>query len=220
MTERLAIFPLGAVLYPGLVLPLHVFEQRYRDLVRDLLTAPEADRRFGVVAIRSGREVGVGGVDGLGALHSVGCIASLREVEAHDDGRFSLVTAGTRRFRLGPLDTSRPYLQSDVELLDEPAGDAAVLVARGVSHLFGAYRAALTGSAGDLDVSDDPELLSYLVAAAAILDRSDKQALLEEPDTTSRLRHELALLRREAAVLRLLPSLPAVDLPFTATSPN
>ncbi len=217
MTERLAIFPLGTVLYPGLILPLHVFEQRYRDMVNDLLASPEPERRFGVVAIRSGHEVGV---DGIRALHAVGCVASLREVEAHDDGRFSLVTAGTRRFRLGPLETSRSYLRSDVRLLDEPAGDAAVLLARGVSQLFASYRAALTGSPGDLELAEDPELLSYLVAAAAILDRSDKQALLEEPDTTSRLRHELALLRRESAVLRLLPSLPAIDLPHTPTSPN
>jgi uncharacterized protein len=83
-------------------------------------------------------------------------------------------------------------------------------------------RSAVTGTPPDDadDLPDDPSVLSYLVAAATILDLGDKQALLEEPDTTSRLRHELAILRREAVVLRLLPSLPAVELTRAAVSPN
>ena len=76
-----------------------------------------------------------------------------------------------------------------------------------VAELWGAYRQALTGQSPDdpNELPDDPVVLSYLVAAATILDLSDKQRLLEEPDTTSRLRRELAILRREAILLRLLP---------------
>src|SRR5260370_12490125 len=64
MSEMLPLFPLGAVLYPGMVLPLHIFEERYRQLVRDLLDGQEP-RRFGVIAIREGSETGIGGVSGL-----------------------------------------------------------------------------------------------------------------------------------------------------------
>jgi Lon protease-like protein len=217
---RLPLFPLGTVLFPGLLLPLHVFEDRYRALVRDLVDAPEESRGFGVVAIREGREVGDGGIR---SLHPVGCLADLRQVEPHPDGRFDIVATGARRFRIDSVDaTSRPYLQAEIEYLDEPDGEAAEVLARTVAMLWGAYRQALTGRRPeDTDeLPDEPVVLSYLVAAATILDLTDKQRLLEEPDTTSRLRRELAILRREAIVLRLLPSLPATELTRTAVSPN
>jgi Lon protease-like protein len=217
VTDRLPIFPLATVLFPGLVLPLNVFEPRYRRLVEDLLAVPEAERQLGVVAIREGREVGT---DGVRALYPVGCVAAVREVEAHPDGRFGLVTAGIRRFRLGELDHSRPYLQAAVQLLDEPDGDAPEVPARTVARLFTAYHARLTGATEPVQLLDEPSGLSYLVAAAAVLDLADRQALLEAPDTAARLRREVALLRRETAMLRLLPSLPAVDLPRAGTSPN
>jgi uncharacterized protein len=217
---RLPLFPLRTVLFPGLLMPLHVFEDRYRTLVRDLLDNPEDARGFGVVAIREGREVGH---DGIRALHPVGCLADLRQVETHPDGRFDIVATGARRFRIDSIDaTSKPYLQADVEFLDEPDGEAATVLARTVTAAWGAYRKALTGSSPDDPdaLPDDPVVLSYLVAAATILDLGDKQRLLEEPDTTSRLRRELAVLRREVAMLRLLPSLPAVELTREAVSPN
>jgi len=72
MGEMLPLFPLGAVLYPGMLLPLHIFEERYRQLVRDLLERPEP-RRFGVIAIRKGRETGI---DGVHSLYGIGCTAS------------------------------------------------------------------------------------------------------------------------------------------------
>src|SRR5712671_54089 len=109
MSETLPLFPLGTVLYPGLLLPLHIFEDRYRQLVRDLLAGREP-RQFGVIAIRKGRETGI---DGVSALYEIGCTATLRRVMEHPDGRFELVTAGAQRFRLASLDHSRPYLQGD-----------------------------------------------------------------------------------------------------------
>ena len=113
VTAGLPLFPLGTVLFPGLVLPLHVFEERYRRLVRDLVAEPEAERRFGVIAIREGREVGS---DGVRALHPVGCIARLRRVDPYDDGRFDILSTGSQRFRLDEVDTSLPYLRGDVEI--------------------------------------------------------------------------------------------------------
>jgi Lon protease-like protein len=216
VSTRLPLFPLGTVLFPGVLLPLHVFEERYRSMVRDLLDAPAEERRFGVVAIREGREVGA---DGIRALHAVGCVARLRRVEPYADGRFDVVATGAERFRLVELDTARPYLRGTVEVLDDPPGPSPDVVADGVRALFDVYRRAL-GADTDDPLPDDPAVLSYLVATSAVLDLTDKQRLLECADTTQRLRQELRLLRRETALLGLLPSLPGVELTRVPASPN
>jgi len=219
MPVRLALFPLSTVLFPHLLLPLHVFEERYRRMVRDLLELPEQDRRFGVVAIREGREVGTHGVR---SLHPVGCVARLRRVEPYDDGRFDLVSSGTQRFRLRAVDDGLPYLRAEVEPLPEPPGDVPEALAPGVRTLFAAYREALGGSpdTSDSDLPADPERLSYAVAAAAVLDLREKQRLLEAPDTAARLRAEQRLLRRETALLGRLRSVPGVELSRLPASPN
>jgi len=221
VSARIPLFPLGTVLYPGLLLPLHIFEERYRLLVRELVEhRTDDDRFFGVVAIRAGQEVGA---DAVLALHDVGCSADLRGIEASEDGTFDIVTAGARRFRLLAVDQSKPWLEGDVEWLDEPAGDAAELLARSVTAQFQRYRISLLGNrgvSGEDELPTDPEVLSYLVAATTVLDLADHQALLQAPDTGARLRLELQLLRREAAVLQHLPSLPAVELVRAPISPN
>jgi Lon protease-like protein len=218
VTARLPLFPLGTVLFPGLVLPLHIFEERYRALVRDLLDAPEgAPRRFGVVAIKVGREVGA---DGVAALYEVGCTAELHTVEAYSDGRFDIITAGGVRFRLEGVEVdtrSRPYACGEVEFLDETAGERAEWLAAEVDALFRGYQHRLRILRGEppaepAGLPGDPVVLSYLVAASAILDLTDKQRLLSAPDAAARLRLERSLLRRETAILAALPSLPAVDL--------
>jgi hypothetical protein len=222
MSETLPLFPLGTVLYPGLVLPLNIFEERYRQLVHDLLDGPEP-RQFGVIAIRKGRETGV---DGISALHQIGCTATLREVAEQDDGRYHLVTVGTQRFRLASLDDSRPYLQGEVDLLEEEVGDeaAAGLAAQAVQRGFRGYVEALA-SRESVEVSvpelpDEPLLLSYLVAASMILDLSVRQDLLAEPDAERRLGAERALLARETTMLRSLTAMPAPDLRNTPYNPN
>ncbi len=223
MTEWIPLFPLGTVLYPGLLLPLHIFEERYRDLVRDLVDRPDeaGPRFFGVVAIRVGHEVGEGAVS---ALHEIGCTAELRGVEAYEDGRYDIVTSGTRRFRVLEVDSTLPYLRGEVEWLDEPAGDAADVLATSVLRHFHAYRDALLAtqqrSDGGDDTPVDAEVLSYLVAATMVLDLGDHQSLLAAPDTATRLLLELGLLRRESAILRTLPSLPGIDYPRQPYSPN
>ncbi|HUZ35465.1 MAG TPA: LON peptidase substrate-binding domain-containing protein [Streptosporangiaceae bacterium] len=222
MSETLPLFPLGTVLYPGLVLPLHIFEERYRQLVRDLLDQPEP-RSFGVIAIRKGRETGI---DGVAALHEIGCTATLREVTPHQDGRFELVTVGTRRFRLLGLDHSQPYLRGEIDLLAERAGDeaTAALTAAAVRRAFREYLDVLaTRGAARVhvpDLPDEPVLLSYLVAASMIVDLSDRQALLAEPDAAGRLAAERALLARETSILRTLTSTPATELRHSPYSSN
>jgi Lon protease-like protein len=221
VTERLPLFPLSTVLYPGLQLPLHIFEERYRRLVHDLTSGTEQPAAFGVIAIASGREAG----QAQPGLYEVGCTATLRSVEALPDGRFDILTTGARRFRLHDVDPSGMYLVGQITYLDEePGGDAPALT-RAVTAGYLDYVDRLLSSAGQaprtgLQLPTDPVVLSYLVAAAMVLDLRDKQQLLEQPDAAARLRAELALLRRERQLLTHLPSLPGTDLIGRGQSPN
>jgi len=222
VSEVIPLFPLGSVLFPGLLLPLNVFEPRYRRLVQDLLERPEEQRRFGVVAIRQGREVGA---DGVQALHSVGTAAQLRRVDPQDDGRYHLVTTGAARFRLDDLDdASKPYLQGRVTWLEELVGDDPEALVLAVQKAFGAYLGALgTARNVEIEVPDlpgDPQLLSYLVAATVVVDLPVKQALVEAESAAARLRTELSLLRRESVLLARLTAAPAPELTRVPLSPN
>jgi len=222
MGEMLPLFPLGAVLYPGMLLPLRIFEERYRQLVRDLLDGAEP-RRFGVIAIRKGRETGI---DGVHSLYEIGCTATLRRVDQHEDGRFDIVTLGTQRFRLLQLDQTRPYLQGEVEMLAEDPVDAATAgpAVRVIQAAFREYLDALTEWGGATvrleELPDEPELLSFIVAAATVIDLPERQAMLAESDTLRRLAMQRALLSRETAMLRTTTSRPAPDLRNTPYSPN
>ncbi|MFW3168998.1 LON peptidase substrate-binding domain-containing protein [Geodermatophilus sp. CPCC 206100] len=128
MGDLIPLFPLGTPLFPGVLLPLQVFEPRYRRLVRDLLAVPEgAGRFFGVVAIRQGWEVER--VAPAEAIYDVGCTARLQTVRPQPDGGFRIVTVGGDRFRLLELLVSDdpPYLRAEVEWLaeEEAAEEAA-----------------------------------------------------------------------------------------------
>jgi len=213
VAEPLPLFPLGhTVLFPGVVLPLHVFEERYRELVRSLVELPEGSRRrFGVVAIRQGCEIGD---DAVSALHDVGCAAELRRVSRYPDGRYDIVTVGTDRFRLGRVDReSQPYLVGLVDWLPpEPPATGVAGLAGAVGALFADYVDAAAGLQGRLtdeaELPGDPAELAYAVAAAAVLTLEDRQALLEAETTRARLRAELRLLKRETTMVRRLQALP------------
>ncbi|HZX39811.1 MAG TPA: LON peptidase substrate-binding domain-containing protein [Streptomyces sp.] len=245
VTASLPLFPLNSVLFPGLVLPLNVFEERYRAMMRELLKTDESEpRRFAVVAIRDGREVAptapgmpdptalpeLGPAAGFGddpiqAFHRVGCIADAATIRERDDGSFEVLATGTTRVKLLSVDASGPYLTAELEEIPEESGDGAGALAEGVLRAFRSYQKRLAGArerslSTGADLPDEPSVVSYLVAAAAVLDTPAKQRLLQAPDTASRLREELTLLRSETAVIRHLPSLPAVDLTRAPTSPN
>lgn len=240
VTDRIPLFPLATPLFPGLVLPLNVFEDRYKALVAHLLTLPEgAPRRFGVVAIRNGQEVAPTGQDGrpagptaglgddpLAALHGMGCVADATGIAERDDhGGYELVATGLIRFKLLSLDTSGPYLTAEIEEVPEDAGKGAGALASEVTRVFGQYQKRLAGArertlAPGQEFPDTPAVLSYLVAAALIAESPVKQGLLEEPDAAARLAAELRLLRRETALIEKLPSLPAVDLTAQPISAN
>ncbi|HEX2754250.1 MAG TPA: LON peptidase substrate-binding domain-containing protein [Candidatus Limnocylindrales bacterium] len=117
---ELPLFPLNTVLCPGIALPLHVFEDRYRAMVRHCL---ETTSPFGVVLIRQGREVGSGVISFTG----IGTIAEIRDAGSYDDGRYDLLVVGTRRFEIRHvLSGKQPYLVAEVDLLDEAIGDEQV----------------------------------------------------------------------------------------------
>ncbi|MDI9888416.1 LON peptidase substrate-binding domain-containing protein [Streptomyces sp. HNM0645] len=244
-TARLPLFPLNAVLFPGLVLPLNVFEERYRAMMRELLKTDESEpRRFAVVAIRDGREVAPTapgmpdqtarpekgpaagfGPDPIQAFHRVGCIADAATIRERADGSFEVLATGTTRVKLLSVDASGPFLTAELEEIPEESGEGAGTLAEGVLRAFRNYQKRLAGArerslSTASELPDEPSVVSYLVAAAAVLDTPSKQKLLQAPDTATRLREELKLLRSETAVIRHLPSLPAVDLTRSPTSPN
>jgi uncharacterized protein len=234
----LPVFPLGTVLFPGLVLPLHIFEERYRSLVRELVaTTDDRPQEFGVVTLRRGLEAHTtaeaeGGPPAddrpvtAAELYDVGCTAELRQVTELPDGRFDIVTVGRRRFKIADVSSeSTPYLTADVEWLPEPAGreEVADRLAPRVLALFRQYLTLIGSDDSDVgeQLPDDPTVLSHLVAATAALTVEDRQRLLAAPDTAARLRSELSLLTREAALLRRVRAVP-VPLPELAipASPN
>src|SRR4051812_36839067 len=121
MAELIPLFPLASPLFPGVVLPLQIFEPRYRRLMSDLLTLPEDSdhRSFGVVAIRQGWEVEA--VSPAAALYDIGCTARLQRVHPQPDGGYRIVTVGGERFRVLEVVVGEepPYLQAEVEWLAE-----------------------------------------------------------------------------------------------------
>jgi hypothetical protein len=218
MPEMLPLFPLGTVLCPGVALPLHIFEPRYRRLIRTLIDSP-SPRRFGVVAIRQGHEVG----PGLPALHDIGCTAELRSVRELPDGRYDIDTVGGRRFRLLAVDDSLPYHQAQVEFLDERAGSdpvGAALQARLAWQRYQQTLGQMTGEDDDEQLPTEPRLLSYALACTGLVDLSDRHALLAADDDTSRLQQAASLLRREAGLLAALRAVPDPSLLRERPSPN
>jgi Lon protease-like protein len=221
--RSLPLFPLGSVLFPGLVLPLRVFEARYRALVRDLMILPEGTpREFGVVAIERGWEVAQ--ATGV-TLHEVGCTAQVRKVTEHPDGRFDLVTVGRERFRIERIEReAAPYLVAEVEVLPESVGPAEVAdrLAPRVLAAFRQYLTLVRAATEEVteQLPEEPTLLSHLVAATANLTVADRQRLLAEPDTVSRLRAELSLLNREAVLLRRVRAVPVSLAELAGTDPG
>jgi Lon protease-like protein len=215
-SSLIPVFPLGTVLFPGAPLSLHIFEDRYQTLMADLIEAPKSDRQFGVIAIRSGREVGA---DGVKALHDVGCVAVLTDIDADPDGSYDIQTVGSARFRIISLDNDRPYLRASVEWLPEPTGEVG-RIGEVVRTRYADYRDALGGLRGvSLDLPElpsDPRLLSYLVAATVIAENADRQRFLAEYDAAGRLSAEARWLSVEARLLRELAAVPAgrlLDVP-------
>ena len=220
---EIPLFPLHQVLCPGIVLPLHIFEDRYQAMTRHCL---DTGQPFGVVLIRDGREVGTKGV---ATLAGVGAFAEIREAGRYPDGRYDLLAAATGRFAIESVDAQRePYLVAEVTPLDDEVGDevrAERLAARAIRR-FVRYldlmrardgessevldiRVEIEATVGepdpdadptgdgrarahrrrptrrrrrDLDIPDDPTVLSYLLSGIVQVELPRRQALLEARD--------------------------------------
>lgn len=171
-STRLSIFPLtGAVLYPGLQLPLHFFEPRYRALVSDSLAR---DRRIAMIQPQSG-------VEGA-PLFNIGCVGKIADVEALEDGRYNVVLEGVARFRLlRELDVTTPFRQVEAELLNDDMSEALSAVERASFEREARNFADAQGYAVDWDSVarlDDMSLING-VSQIAPFDGAAKQALLE-----------------------------------------
>lgn len=206
----LPLFPLGTVLMPGARLPLRVFEPRYLTMLRDLIVDPDDVQPFGVVAIRSGIEVGV---DQATDLYPIGCTAALDQLAPIGADQYALVAMGERRFRVESIDTeaTTPYLTATVSWLDEPDGDPSRLdsAASQVRRLLQGYWRAL--GVNDLDVNDledDAHALSYQVDQVMVLDVSDRFQLLASTTTEARLSLAIRLLTRERELVSKLGTVP------------
>jgi uncharacterized protein len=181
------MFPLGTVLLPGGVLPLHVFEPRYRQLVIDCLADDSGEPEFGVTLIERGSEVGGGD-----ERAPVGVVARIVQVEPLPEGRYALVTVGTRRFRVNAWLPDDPYPLADVDEWRDLDPDAAELPAR-VAAATDRLRevldlaAQLGGVPPDLTISDDPLVASYHLAGLAPLGPADRYRLLCAPSPAERL---------------------------------
>lgn len=219
------VFPLNAVLFPGVVTPLHVFEDRYRALIRDLLAiADPAERVFVIVAIREGYEVGE---HGMQSMHRTGTLVQLTEVERYDDGRFDIEVTGRQRVVLGGVDAGGEYLRAECELIadDEDSEDpAAAEEAERALATFEEYRDQLSELRGGPVLAgpmpQDPTYLSYSLAATCLLSQNERQELLEAAGAADRLRMLRFSLREEMRAMRALPSLPATEIARTRWSPN
>jgi Lon protease-like protein len=193
---ELPLFPLHVVLFPGRPLPLHLFEPRYRQMLQDCM---QGDCRFGVVAIRAGREVG-----GCAEIFDVGTVARIEKVTELPDGRYDILTRGVTRFRVLHLLPGTPYLSARVELLeDPPVSEPAEQLSRQLRALLAPYLAGL-GAPEELlcHLPSDPDQLAYLAAAAVQVELPEQQRLLELSCTDDRVAATLQLLRREAGLMR------------------
>jgi uncharacterized protein len=208
------MFPLGSVLVPGMILPLHVFEPRYRALVRDCTAG---DGEFGVVLIERGSEVGGGD-----ARTDVGTMARIVQADELPDGRFAVGAVGMRRIRVTAWLVDEPYPRAevadwpdvDVDGNGAVAGEGAVAPPAatgalvedvdGLLRRVGALRTELGEPAPPLDFSlaEDPLIAGYQATALAPLGPLDKQALLAASSVRARLDDVRRLLGEHVELLQ------------------
>ena len=203
--ERLPLFPLGTVLFPEMLMPLHIFEPRYRLLVSRSL---QQQLPFGIVLLREGSATG----DGL--PHDVGTSATIVGHTPLEDGRSFVVVRGIRRFQLGAVDTAaEPYLVGDVTWLDDDEGAGSEQLADKAADAFSEYLNGIVAATNEprTEASEtagmregSPRDVGYRVASGLAIQADERQRLLEAATVAERLRSEVHLLQRENALIREL----------------
>jgi Lon protease-like protein len=222
MDSRLPLLTVDTVIFPGLVLPIPVTDVQGRAVIRDLVENG-GELVCGALAVRDGYELGE---RVFRSLYGTGCAATISEItlDADDDGPVEITLTGNRRFKVAELDGGGDYLVADVEWLVESLGDDPLGTATIAIDRFRRYAAAVTEISRPglhiADLPDDPGTLSYLMSAAMTLITPDRQKLLEATDTTSRLAQLVGLLDTELAAIAAIPSLPHIEINWSAMSPN
>ena len=191
--ELVPIFPLGIVMLPEQLIPLHIFEERYKLMIGECLAD---DKVFGIVYF-----------DGQ-KMCSAGCSAWVDEVlKKYPNGRMDIVTRGDRRFIIGQLDESKPYLQATVDYFDdnpeEPDADMQRDARRGIMLLNQVAGLDSLKKSPDLTDEADFKNISFLVAGSAGFNAPEKQKFLEMTSTRNRLQKSVAALSRIIDRIRL-----------------
>jgi Lon protease-like protein len=204
-TGSLPLFPLGSVLFPGMLLPLHVFEPRYRLLLK---RAVQNDRPFGIVLIKSGAEVG-----GPAEPHRIGTTARVVGTTPLPGGRSFVIVRGERRFEIESIDTEQePYLVASVRYLNEDNGGDAATLADRAADAFGEYLSGVMATSTDAHTESPldelregtPADVAYRIAGGLGVDAAERQRLLEADGTATRLESVIRLLDRENTLLKEL----------------
>ena len=182
--REVPMFPLGSVLLPSALLPLHIFEDRYRQMIEHCV---DEGLDFGVALIERGSEVGGGE-----QRADIGCLAQILESQRFDDGRWYVIGAGTRRLVVHDWLPDDPWPQANIEVLDEDEGDdgdAALLTdAKDALETIRLLQTQLGSESGLLqELADDPALASFQLGVVGPLGAFDRQQLLAESSPTARL---------------------------------
>ncbi|MCB9419860.1 MAG: LON peptidase substrate-binding domain-containing protein [Ardenticatenaceae bacterium] len=208
---ELPLFPLNTVLFPGMPLPLHIFEERYQEMIRLCLVEK---RPFGVVLIREGQaEHGP-----LAEPYAIGCTADIIQVQKLDNDRLFIMTVGQDRFRIQSLDRERPYLVGQVELLplaQEPAESLQIAAARLYPLVLEYLKILAEVGKVEFDpeqISQDPDELGFLAASFIQLPIEEKQDLLEAETAMELFQNLQSLYQEEVAIMRTMPRVDDVGL--------
>jgi Lon protease-like protein len=188
----LPLFPLNVVLFPGMALPLHIFEERYKAMIGDCI---DREQPFGVVLIKQGGEAGE-----PAQPFSIGTTARVVRVERLAEGRMNILTNGERRFETTDISQRVPHLVGQVSYLEEHAGEVPSPVIAEISEEYSIFLQNLSALAGGwtgrAEVPEDPVRLSYSVATNLDLPRQVRQELLELPTADQRLERLLPLIKK------------------------
>ena len=195
---EIPLFPLNLVLFPGMPLPLHIFEERYKAMIGDCM---RYNQPFGVSLIRSGQEVG-----SAAEPFTTGTSARVLRSEILEEGRINIITKGERRYQIVEITQQEPHVAALVRYLDESVGEGFTGISpelieeytkliQGLTTLSGGYTSEVT-------IPEDPVELSYMIAANLDAPTPVRQELLEVPTASDRLNRLIPLLKRRNHALQ------------------
>jgi uncharacterized protein len=203
--DKLPLFPLNAVVFPGMPIPLHIFEERYKEMIT---TCVDDQTPFGIVLIKQGAAE----ADPHVKPHAIGCTVNIKDVEQLPDGRLLIMGVGEQRFRIHTVERyQKPYLIGDVELLhyeheassdlETPAEDLYPLLLDYLDGLASAGRIQFEPA----QIPSDPERLAYLASSLLDTTMERKQKLLSTNKLSTVLRYLLPVYERQVKLIHLMP---------------